>query len=108
MARKTHVAVTIYVAGRGQFPVDMLRYDSCVPSSQADVHAMGVYLDGSANAPRIVALRMFTEDGRPPEFDRWHSFGWRVLTSAEANRVRMSADPPAELGLVLAARAGRE
>lgn len=58
-----------YVTGRGPFPVDMLRHDACWPAGPED------------------ATRLLTEEGersirftshRPPEPDRWWSFGWSV------------------------------
>ena len=60
------------VRGDGQFPIDMLRYDSCWPATQDDV-ANITYL---ANAKdHIIKLRSYRE----PTEARWESFRWKVV-----------------------------
>ncbi len=70
---------TFTVEGRGAFPTDMLRYDSCYPDSSGDVLSMMIgpgderYLKN-----RRVTLR--TDCGViTPE--RWLSFLWRVVST---------------------------
>ena len=66
----------------GAFPLDMLRYDSCYPSSSVDVNRMIAdreIADGRAVNSSITLVHR--EHGgkkwRPTE-GRWRSFGWRV------------------------------
>lgn len=67
----------------GVFPIDMLRYDSCYPSSSIDVNwiiADRMVADGRPNDYTITLVHR--EHGgrkwRPTEA-RWRSFGWRVI-----------------------------
>ena len=62
--------VTFTVRGKGQFPFDMLRYDTCWPKFESpDVPAL----------TRTDEERSLTMQGlREPTEDRWRSFGWRV------------------------------
>jgi len=68
----------IVVEGHGQFPVDMLRYDCCVPASQGDVSQM---MFARSASPRRVSLKMFTPVGMVvgATDGRWQSFGWSVV-----------------------------
>jgi len=85
MARKTHSVVTIEVAGRGEFPMDMLRYDMACPVRGDDAARIGLQahayeLDGvepdtvTWNNP--IRLHVFSVTG--PTLARWLSFGWSV------------------------------
>lgn len=58
------------VEGAGQFPIDMLRYDACWPSTQQDVAAIE-----RIGTRRRIQLRGITA----PTAARWKSFGWAVL-----------------------------
>lgn len=78
-------SITFVVRGRGEFPIDMLRYDSCVPATEKDVMRMlntlygsDVYVEGPIN--RDVKLRRFYPVGgtAAPTVARWVSFGWEV------------------------------
>ena len=67
------------VCGWGEFPLDMLRYDSCWPRREGtDVFKMFASLrnDGSRELQtiRLVGLR-------PPSEGRWNSFGWPVVAN---------------------------
>jgi len=59
------------VTGTGQFPVDMLRYDSCWPATESDSTRLG---GGPVMEPRSVTVRGL----RRPTVGRWKSFGWSV------------------------------
>ena len=63
------------VEGSGDFPWDMLRYDSAVFESQDD--ASKAMLE---HEYRTVRVARFYPAGGPevPTFDRWRSFGWKV------------------------------
>lgn len=56
------------VEGNGQFPIDMLRYDSAVPYDQEAVSYM------MASGRRKVMLQSYSA----PSPERWASFGWRI------------------------------
>lgn len=57
------------VEGRGPFPLDMLRYDSCWPASRDAVVNMEDTRD-----MRQVRLRSYNQ----PTLARWNSFCWGV------------------------------
>ena len=72
-----YAVVVIVVRGLGAFPLDMLRVDSCVPSTGPDVGHM--MRDGQLE-PREISLRRFYSVGgsRDPSFNRWAVYGWNV------------------------------
>lgn len=81
--------VRFTVAGKGHFPVDMLRYDSCHPSDSRAVDSMGYDDTYQRGEVRKVTLTTFvnstlkhTQDmidrRKVPTVDRWRSFGWSV------------------------------
>ena len=63
-----------YVSGRGDFPVDMLRYDQCWPLGPTDA----AMLYPTVRDHRFAAIASNT----PPTPERWRSFGW-VVTAYE-------------------------
>lgn len=67
------------VQGSGSLPLDMLRYDTCYPATQADVSQS--QLDDSAPL-REIELERLSESKSAAErltFGRWQSFGWNVV-----------------------------
>jgi hypothetical protein len=72
-ATKTY-QTTFKVEGKGAFPVDMLRYDSAVPASEADAHRIEKQRD-----LRTVVLTRTSVDKDGPTVARWRSFGWEVI-----------------------------
>jgi hypothetical protein len=77
---KTFAPPTIFeVQGRGQFPLDMLRYDECYPVRSEDVNALVCRDDDRASR----ALRTVRLGAHKPMYRitqaRWDSFGWKVL-----------------------------
>lgn len=68
-----------------EFPIDMLRYDSCFPLTEDDSHMIerAVRGDSDPRAPILLARRFAdsydAKDWRPST-DRWESFGWRIET----------------------------
>jgi hypothetical protein len=66
-----------YVTGKGDFPLDMLRYDACWPATTTDTLKMefGTHADGFRRT-RSVQVCSYRE----PTIDRWLSFGWSVGT----------------------------
>jgi hypothetical protein len=67
---------TFTVTGSMSFPLDMLRYDACWPSSQDDVGeliaACGHYRERPKPNWRITLTR-YIRKGELPTFDRCHS-----------------------------------
>lgn len=74
-----------------EFPIDMLRYDSCFPSTQTDVGKMNKRMhrqitamwseSSRGNFPMNVETITVTHYGEKnwvPTKDRWQSFGWAV------------------------------
>jgi hypothetical protein len=70
---RTHEFV---VSGRGSFPTDMLRYDSCWPATERDSATV------AATFERIKGVREVREVSMrglaAPTDGRWESFGWKV------------------------------
>lgn len=74
--KREYVMTLIVVEGEGPFPIDMLRYASCVPHGEGDSR---VIRDDPVGKQRVT-LRRFSPDGRPTNVERWRSFGWTVLS----------------------------
>lgn len=86
--RRQNDVYNFYVAGKGSFPVDMLRYDGCYPVSSEDASKILIHgTDDDYFQIRQVKLRATLEHGRITP-DRWASFGWHVCrTENESGRV---------------------
>jgi len=66
------------VEGCTRFPLDMLRYDVCVPIGPEDIGQIEASLDDPhPDRPRTVALYAKAPDRRCT-VARWVSFGWIV------------------------------
>ena len=64
------------VEGSGDFPVDMLRYDSCWPDTSDDVAFMGT-MHYSSRGKRALVVACYSPYVSWPFTDkRWLSFGW--------------------------------
>lgn len=89
MRGATHRLHTLIVEGVLPFPIDMLRYDSCWPATEADSAAILNTIE-SRNPGRVVIhlLRAYPVQGRIyPTAARWASFGWRVWSQDAAMRL---------------------
>lgn len=62
------------VQGSGTFPLDMLRYDVCWPSTQDDV----INIDPRMGTEFHKIRRISVTSIRLPSNNRWASFGWTV------------------------------
>lgn len=71
------------VEGRGAFPLDMLRYDSCHPRSSDDVAG----LDSPDRGERKVTLLHIGPREWHPTGPRWSSFGWVVISNPPPRKV---------------------
>jgi hypothetical protein len=68
------------VEGRGEFPLDMLRYDRCFPRTGEDADMM-LRQPEHLRSTRCVTLVALARDNRfwQPTEGRWLSFGWSVI-----------------------------
>lgn len=65
------------VRGKGKFPIDMLRYDSCWPRTPEDVW----FIDMNAEDPDYRKSRdVCLSSNHAPTIARWNSFGWEVIS----------------------------
>lgn len=64
----------LVVEGSGEFPFDMLRYDSCCPDTEDESHKL------DRGQRRQVKLRRFSVNALGATARRWESFGWRVVS----------------------------
>lgn len=84
--KKTIYETYLVVEGSGDFPFDMLRYDSCVPLDEQDARA----IERSERRRIVLARRAVNDDGGTP--GRWASFGWRrVLVTDDPYMARQQA-----------------
>lgn len=60
------------VEGRGAFPIDMLRHDSCWPHTSSDASQ----IEHASDRRRITLL---TDNPAYPTVGRWNSFLWSVV-----------------------------
>lgn len=71
---------TVTVCGSTTFPVDMLRYDRCVPATETDaaiIERTIVHADVTA----MIVLNMYSVKPRMwPTDGRWLTFGWRIVS----------------------------
>jgi hypothetical protein len=69
--------VSFIVEGSGEFPFDMLRYDSCFPRDEGQARQMG----DTHERRRVHLVRRIPADVPFPEptVARWESFLWRVV-----------------------------
>lgn len=68
----THIFL---VTGRGAFPLDMVRYDTCHPQTGDDVDTM---IDDT-NSTELRTVKLVAAGKRKnwqPTYERWASFGW--------------------------------
>lgn len=71
--------VLFTVAGRGVFPLDMLRRDQAYPRSESDA----VMAQCERNHRKVMLARDDAPMNWCPTLDRWKSFGWEVLSVDE-------------------------
>lgn len=88
------------VIGTGRFPVDMLRYDRCMPADHGNVEVMMLtadpnerYREKGDDLERVIfRVRLATTHSKKkPDitFARWQSFGWSVdPNTIETRRIK--------------------
>lgn len=72
---KEYRKTKIVVEGKGHFPTDMLRDDSCCPHTPKDT----ILIEGFSATPRQIVLTRFSLDGKKTCAERWLAFGWKVV-----------------------------
>lgn len=81
---------TFKVVGHGEFPMDMLRYDSCFPQSEQDSgKILGTTWANRENNDRVEVgiARYVPYKGTEVTRARWESFGWTVIGEVEERKV---------------------
>lgn len=73
-------AVVAVVTGSGQFPVDMLRYDSCYPASETDSGIIASTFTNYGTWRVHVRMRPLEKkkDKKYWTVGRWESFGVKI------------------------------
>jgi len=66
------------VAGSGEFPVDMLRYDRCFPNSTEDALAI-LTPEKREDYTKIREVALCSTRQAAPTAGRWNSFCWGVV-----------------------------
>lgn len=72
---------TFRVCGRGSFPYDMLRRESCTPTTADDsrkLYGMDHFCTENSDV-REIGLTRCSDSIRGPDVARWKSFGWVIL-----------------------------
>jgi hypothetical protein len=77
------------VRGNGFFPIDMLRYDHCYPSTEKD-SAMIIDSFFHQRLSREWEVNLMTNSSKPNVLtkERWESFGWKIVNVGPVERVR--------------------
>lgn len=70
------VPVRFRVYGEGRFPIDMLRYDGCVPDEDLDAAMIERSFAPEHDGRMFVALRKLSIG--QPSYAEWAKKGWRV------------------------------
>lgn len=85
--RYVHLAkVTVRL---GEFPIDMLRYDRCMPNTETDSGLIRGSFEHHLRKPLTVVVRQYsTVQFAPWTVARWQSFGCEIepITSADAGK----------------------
>lgn len=74
------IKISFTVSGTGRFPIDMLRYDGVVPSSETDSARIERSIDGTGSDLKTISVTK--PDGYKywtPNAARWKSFGWDIV-----------------------------
>lgn len=70
------------ITGSGNFPIDMLRYDSCCPATEEDSYAIGNTLNNYEKNWVVFVKKILLERRRKNSSvfteGRWQSFGCQI------------------------------
>ncbi|ASD50553.1 hypothetical protein FDI24_gp019 [Acidovorax phage ACP17] len=67
------------VAGKMEFPLDMLRYDECEFEEDIDRDVAMDFMPPGTSRILNRIVRLVSKSGRHPTVGRWESFGWKVI-----------------------------
>lgn len=69
------------VKGRGEFPVDMLRYDGCRAASPRDQDLIDLHSDAFVDGEHEIEVSLVIPNASSqlPHDERWASFKWPVV-----------------------------
>ena len=73
------------VEGRGHFPLDMLRRDSCFPTDEGETYYMRNHNSENAQVTLKTHQPFITEG-------RWNSFGWKIIHSSPLDKAGYPKD----------------
>jgi hypothetical protein len=75
------------VEGTSAFPIDMLRYDRCVPYYEQDAGEIAASVSRWGTAVPKARITLLHFDANPVKrgearmaYGRWESFGWKVIS----------------------------
>ena len=74
MTRSVYAKIT----GRGEFPMDMLRYDSCSPATESDSYLIARTFHDFDKWEIFVKCRPLEKKRSPWTVGRWESFGCKI------------------------------
>jgi hypothetical protein len=86
--RYVHLA-KVTIRKFGSFPIDMLRYDRCMPNTETDSGLINISFERPRTEPLVVIVRQYSTVKFPPwTTARWQSFGCEIepITSMEAGQ----------------------
>jgi hypothetical protein len=66
------------ITGSGEFPIDMLRYDSCSPYSESDSYLISNTFKNYEKWEIYVKCRPLEKKRSPWTIGRWQSFGVQI------------------------------
>lgn len=66
------------VTGRGEFPIDMLRYDTCSPATEVDSGLISRTFNSFDSWEIFVKCRPLEKKISPWTVGRWESFGCKI------------------------------
>ena len=75
----------LVVFGSGSFPIDMLRYDNCIPVDEPEAHKIEEsQCQRCGTLPlshvwKVELKKICLDKDSQPNVERWNSFGWVVV-----------------------------
>jgi len=73
----------VVVEGSGSFPLDMLRYDRCIPSYEIEIHKLKDAPPAYRDKTQVCLTHISFAKQSQISVERWKSFGWNVISVKE-------------------------
>jgi hypothetical protein len=86
VARSKQYRHTFTVQGRFPFPIDMLRYDRCIPKSEGDSGNIAWSFSQGAVQTAVKVVHIGEKNWKPTT-GRWESFLWLVIAIEKPEEV---------------------